>query len=264
MNKHRDTVSISRLIEIMARLRDPERGCPWDLAQDFATIAPYTIEEAYEVADCIERGALDALPDELGDLLFQVVFHAQIAADRSLFDFDGVVARICDKMVRRHPHVFGDGTAATSDEVAASWEEIKRSEKKAGDSLLGGIALGLPALVRAQKLGKRAATVGFDWPETAAVRAKLDEELAELDAAAHSGEIAGIEAEIGDLLFTVVNLCRHLHVDAERALRGANDRFMQRFGHVEAQVARQGGEWASFSPAALDALWTEAKAAEGS
>ena len=264
MKKHSDTTSISELLEIMARLRDPSRGCPWDLAQDFATIAPYTLEEAYEVADCIERGALDALPDELGDLLFQVVFHSQIAADRSLFDFGEVVARICDKMVRRHPHVFGDGDATTSDEVAASWEEIKRREKQAGDSLLAGIALGLPALMRAQKLGKRAATVGFDWPGITAVRAKLDEELAELDAAADASDVAGIEAEIGDLLFTVVNLCRHLRVDAEGALRRANDRFTRRFGHVEAEVARQGGDWASFSPGALDTFWTDAKAAERS
>jgi ATP diphosphatase len=264
MNKHRDTQSISNLLEIMARLRDPVAGCPWDLAQDFATIAPYTIEEAYEVADCIERGDLDALPDELGDLLLQVVFHAQIGADRSLFDFDEVVARICDKMIRRHPHVFADGTASTSAEVATSWEEIKRREKPAANSLLEGVALGLPALVRAQKLGKRAAAVGFDWPELAAVRAKLDEEIAELDAAVGAGQSAEIEAEIGDLLFTIGNLCRHLQVDAERALRLANERFARRFARVETEVKAQGGDWQSFSPAALDAFWSKAKAAERS
>ena len=247
----------------MARLRDPAAGCPWDLAQDFASIAPYTIEEAYEVADCIERGDLDALPGELGDLLLQVVFHAQIGADRSLFDFDDVVARICEKMVRRHPHVFGDERASTSEEVAASWEEIKRREKPPADSLLDGIALGLPALTRARKLGKRAATVGFDWPNSGAVRSKLDEEAAELDAAVAAGDAAAIEAEVGDLLFTVVNLCRHLEVDAERALRRANDRFARRFGHVEAEVARQGGDWGRFSPDALEAFWAAAKAAEG-
>jgi MazG family protein len=246
----------------MARLRDPDSGCPWDLAQDFGTIAPYTIEEAYEVADCIERGDLDALPDELGDLLLQVVFHAQMGADRGLFGFDDVVARICEKMVRRHPHVFGDGAAATSEEVATSWEEIKKREKPPADSLLDGIALGLPALTRARKIGKRAASVGFDWPALAPVRAKLDEELAELDAAIAAGGSAGIEAEIGDLLFTVVNLSRHLEVDPEQALRRANARFARRFARVEAGVAAQGGDWSRFSPEALDALWVQAKAAE--
>jgi len=263
MNKQQDGESISKLIEIMARLRNPRGGCPWDLEQDFATIAPYTIEEAYEVADCIERGDLEALPDELGDLLLQVVFHAQIGADRSLFDFDDVVACICEKMVRRHPHVFGQGRANTSDEVAASWEEIKRREKPPAGSLLDGIALGLPALTRAHKLGKRAGTVGFDWPDRAAVRAKLDEEVAELDAAVAAGETREIEAEIGDLLFTVVNLCRHLGIDAEGALRHANHRFARRFARVEAEVAGRGGDWRSFSPEALDALWVQAKAAEG-
>jgi MazG family protein len=262
MKKHKDRDSISDLLDIMARLRDPVSGCPWDLAQDFATIAPYTIEEAYEVADCIERDDLDALPDELGDLLLQVVFHAQIGADRGQFDFDRVVASICEKMVRRHPHVFGDATAATGDEVAASWEEIKRREKPVTGSLLDGIALGLPALTRAQKLGKRAATVGFDWPETGAVRAKLDEELAEVDRAIASGQAADVEAEIGDLLFTVVNLCRHLRVDPERALRLANGRFARRFAHVEGEVAGQGGDWQRFAPEVLEEFWARAKAAE--
>jgi MazG family protein len=246
----------------MARLRDPARGCPWDLAQDFATIAPYTIEEAYEVADCIERGDLDALPDELGDLLLQVVFHAQIGADRSSFDFDDVVDRICEKMVRRHPHVFGSEDLSTSEEVAASWEEIKRREKPAAGSLLDGIALALPALMRARKLGQRAATVGFDWPDLAAVRSKVDEEVAEIDAAIAAGDADAIEAEMGDLLFTVVNLSRHLEVDPEQALRRANDRFARRFARVEAEVASQGGDWGRLSPAALDELWARAKAAE--
>ena len=264
MSKQQDREPISRLLEIMARLRDPVGGCPWDLAQDFATIAPYTIEEAYEVADCIERGDFDALPDELGDLLFQVVFHAQMARDRGLFGFDEVVARICRKMVRRHPHVFAGAEASTRDEVAASWEEIKRSEKPPADSLLDGIPLGLPALTRARKLGQRASTVGFDWPDLASVRAKLDEEVAELDAAVAAGESAAIEAEIGDLLFTVVNLSRHLDVDAEGALRRANDRFTRRFARVETEVAGQGGDWRRFPPEALDALWVKAKAAERS
>jgi MazG family protein len=263
MNKQQDRESISKLLEIMARLRDPTGGCPWDLAQDFGTIAPYTIEEAYEVADCIERGDLEALPDELGDLLLQVVFHAQIGTDRSLFGFDDVVARICDKMVRRHPHVFGDQRLSTSEEVSASWEEIKRREKPPADSLLGEIALGLPALTRARKLGKRAATVGFDWPDVAAVRSKVNEEMAELDAAVAAGQPDEIEAEIGDLLFTVVNLCRHVEVDPERALRRANDRFARRFTHVEKEVAGQGGDWRRFSPAALEEFWVKAKAAEG-
>lgn len=262
MNKQQDGQSISKLLEIMARLRDPAGGCPWDLAQDFSTIAPYTIEEAYEVADCIERGDLDALPDELGDLLLQVVFHAQMGSDRSLFGFDDVVARICEKMVRRHPHVFSNQGLSTSEEVAASWEEIKRREKGPADSLLDGIALGLPALTRARKLGKRAATVGFDWPDLAAVRSKVNEEVAELDEAIAAGKADEIEVEIGDLLFTVVNLCRHLEVDPERALRRANDRFTRRFGRVEAAVAGEGGDWGRFSPEALDALWARAKAAE--
>jgi nucleoside triphosphate diphosphatase len=264
MEKHNDTESISRLLEIMSRLRDPVSGCPWDLAQDFATIAPYTLEEAYEVADCIERRDLDALPDELGDLLLQVVFHAQIGADRALFDFDDVVASICDKMIRRHPHIFADGTAATSEEVSASWEQIKRREQPAARGLLDGVALALPALVRAQKLGKRAAGVGFDWPALPAVRAKLDEEIAELDVAVAGGAAEQVEAEVGDVLFTVVNLCRHLQVDAERALRRANDRFARRFGQVEREIAAQGGDWSEFTPEALDLLWARAKSAETS
>jgi ATP diphosphatase len=264
MEKHKDKADISELLTIMARLRDPLSGCPWDLAQDFTTIAPYTIEEAYEVADCIERSDFDALPGELGDLLLQVVFHAQMGADRGLFDFGDVVARICDKMIRRHPHVFADGSARSSDEVTATWEEIKRRESPARESLLAGVALGLPALMRAEKLGKRAASVGFDWPAFPAVRAKLDEEIAELDAAVSEGRAEGIEAEIGDLLFTVVNLSRHLRVDAELALRRANDRFASRFASVEREVGASGGDWHRFTAAELDAFWGNAKAAERS
>jgi ATP diphosphatase len=247
----------------MAVLRNPDGGCPWDLAQDFATIAPYTIEEAYEVADAIERGAYDELPGELGDLLLQVVFHAQMAAERGLFDFADVVAEICDKLIRRHPHVFGDGVAHSSDDVAASWEAIKRREQKAEDMLLAGIAAGLPALTRALKLGRRAASVGFDWSSRAPVREKIDEELAELDAALAEGAPEGIEAELGDLLFSVVNLARHSGVDPEKALRGANERFRRRFDRIERAVrSTGGGDWESFDADALDRLWREAKLAE--
>lgn len=263
MKNQSNTEHISKLLDIMARLRHPDSGCPWDLAQDFDTIAPYTIEEAYEVADCIERGALDELPDELGDLLLQVVFHAQIASDRGLFDFGQVVARICDKMIRRHPHVFGEGTAATDAEVSASWEAIKRLEKPGQSSLMDGIALGLPALLRAYKIGKRAASAGFDWPAAEPVRAKIDEELAELDAAIGQGNREQIEAEIGDLLFSAVNLCRHLKLDPERALRRANDRFATRFRRVESEVRSAGGDWSQFDLDALEDLWAFAKSVEG-
>jgi ATP diphosphatase len=264
MQKQYNETDISRLLDIMAALRDPAAGCPWDLAQDFATIAPYTIEEAYEVADCIERGALDELPGELGDLLLQVVFHAQLGRDAGRFDFGDVVAAICTKMVRRHPHVFGDGSARTGEEVAASWEAIKREEQPADGKLLDGIALGLPALMRACKLGRRAASVGFDWPAPEPVRDKIDEELAELDAALAGGRRERIEAETGDLLFSIVNLCRHLKIDPERALRRANDRFTRRFEHVEAGVDAAGGDWGRFDQAALERLWRDAKAREES
>jgi MazG family protein len=269
MKKQYDTGDIAKLIDIMAALRDPVAGCPWDLEQDFDTIAPYTIEEAYEVADCIARGALDELPGELGDLLFQVVFHAQLAADRKLFGFADVVESICAKMLRRHPHVF-EAAGATGAEVAAndaaevarSWDRIKREERPPGESLLAGIALALPALTRARKLGKRAASVGFDWPDANGVRAKIDEELAELDGASADGDAARIEAEVGDLLFTVVNYCRHLRVDPERALRGANDRFARRFGQVEAEVRSGRGDWQAYDPEALESFWAGAKARE--
>jgi ATP diphosphatase len=262
MQKQYDTGDIYKLLDIMAALRDPATGCPWDLEQDFDTIAPYTIEEAYEVADCIARGALDELPDELGDLLFQVVFHAQMAADRGLFGFADVVECICDKMIRRHPHVFGGEGGRTRDQVVASWDRIKREEKPPGAGLLAGIALALPALTRARKLGKRAASVGFDWPDPRAVRAKVDEELAELDAAVAADAAGRIEAELGDLLFTVVNYCRHLAIDPERALRLANDRFARRFGHVEAAVQAAGGDWQAFGLDQLESFWAAAKADE--
>jgi ATP diphosphatase len=245
-------------LEIMAALRDPASGCPWDLEQDFASIAPYTIEEAYEVADCIERGALGELPDELGDLLLQVVFHAQIAQDRKLFSFADVVDSICRKMIRRHPHVFGVASATSPAEVTASWDAIKREERPER-SVLEGIALSLPALARALKLGRRAASVGFDWPGPEPVRRKLTEELGELDGAIAKGAPADIAAELGDLLFTVVNLCRHLEVDPEQALRGTNERFTRRFARVESAVAAAGGDWSGFTAEDLERLWTDAK-----
>jgi len=270
MQKQYDIGDISKLLDIMAALRDPATGCPWDLEQDFDTIAPYTIEEAYEVADCIERNALAELPDELGDLLLQVVFHARIASDRGLFGFAEVVERICDKMIRRHPHVFGESSGRDGDQsptsgeaVVASWDRIKRAEQPAGQALMDGVTLALPALTRAYKLGKRAASVGFDWPAIEAVRDKIDEELAELDAAGRE-DTDQIEAELGDLLFTVVNYCRHLKIDPERALRRTNDRFVRRFNHVESNVQRAGGDWAAFETEALEAFWDSAKAAEAS
>lgn len=262
MQKQYSKGDISKLLDIMTALRTPVTGCPWDLEQDFHTIAQYTLEEAYEVADCIERGALDELPDELGDLLLQVVFHAQIAADRGLFGFAEVVEQICDKMIRRHPHVFGNGEARTSQEVAGSWDQIKRSEKPATEALLAGIAIALPALTRAHKLGKRAATVGFDWPDAQPVRAKIDEELAELDEAVAANDGAEIEAEMGDLIFSLVNYCRHLGIDPERALRRANDRFATRFGRVEDCVRARGGDWDQFGASELDDFWRRAKSTE--
>jgi ATP diphosphatase len=261
MKAQRDLGSLEELLAIMARLRDRERGCPWDLEQTFATIAPYTIEEAYEVADAIERGDLGDLKDELGDLLFQVVFHARMAEEVGAFAFGDVARAICDKKLRRHPHVFGDQRVADSAEQTQRWEEIKRAElggsQQAG--VLDGVPVGLPALTRAVKLGKRAARVGFDWPDVAGVRAKVSEELAELDAAAATGRQDEVAAEIGDLLFSVANLCRHLELDPETCLRSANDKFATRFRRVEAEVAREGRPWSSYDTDALDALWRRAK-----
>jgi len=262
MKKQYDRGDIKKLLDIMAALRDPKSGCPWDLAQDFGTIAPYTIEEACEVADCIERGAFDELPGELGDLLLQVVFHAQMGTDGGRFGFADVVESICDKMVRRHPHVFGDAKAGTGDEVAASWEEIKRQERSGRGRLLDDVALALPALSRALKLGRRAASVGFDWPAPEPVRAKIDEELAELDRAVASETPGRVEAELGDLLFSIVNLCRHLKVDPEQALRRANARFVRRFNYVEAEVAAAGGDFSRFGADELETFWADAKSAE--
>src|SRR5678815_207000 len=216
--------SITRLLQIMARLRDPQRGCPWDREQTPRTIAPYTIEEAYEVADAVERDDSAALRDELGDLLFQVVFQAQMASEHGTFAFDDVVAAICDKLERRHPHVFGDARIDSAEAQTVAWEEQKRLEReRAGASVLDDVPLALPALTRANKLGKRAALVGFEWPDVAGALDKLDEELDELrkEVAERAGE-AQITNELGDVLFCVVNVCRYLKIEPETALRGAN------------------------------------------
>ncbi|HET8692583.1 MAG TPA: nucleoside triphosphate pyrophosphohydrolase [Steroidobacteraceae bacterium] len=254
-------MGIERLLAIMERLRDPERGCPWDLQQDFRSIAPHTIEEAYEVADAIGAGDLGALRDELGDLLFQVVFHARMASEQGAFAFDDVVEAICDKLTRRHPHVFGDAVVAGAVEQSKAWERMKQEERAARGAAgtLADVPLALPALTRARKLGSRAAQAGFDWPDAAGPRAKVEEELAELDAAGNDPRRRA--EELGDLLFSVVNLARHLGVDPEAALHGANDRFARRFRHVEAALASQGTPLAEAPPALLDRLWAEAKAA---
>ncbi len=236
---------MKQLLDIMARLRDPERGCPWDLEQDFTSIAPYTLEEAYEVADAIERGNLAALEEELGDLLLQVVFHAQMASEVGAFDFERVVRGISDKMIRRHPHVFADETVVDAAAQSARWEDIKAAEKasrgEAPGGLLEDVPVGLPALTRAMKLGRRAARIGFDWPDRQGARAKVDEELGELDEAIATGDRSRIAAEFGDVLLALANLARHLEVDAEGALRGANGRFTRRFQHVEREVAAGAG-----------------------
>jgi ATP diphosphatase len=262
--------NIRDLLAIMARLRDPHGGCPWDLEQDFASIAPYTIEEAYEVADAIERGDLDDLKDELGDLLLQVVFHAQMAGEQGAFEFGDVVEAIMAKLIRRHPHVFGNGQAGDPAAVKARWEVIKAEEKAergerrgggpAGDSILAEIPAALPALTRAQKLQKRAAKVGFDWDDPRAVIAKLREEITEIEAEL-SGKVSfeRVEDEVGDLLFAVVNLARHLSVEAESALRRANGKFVRRFAYIESELARRGRSPDDASLDEMEALWTEAK-----
>lgn len=242
--------SLSRLLTVMARLRDPQTGCPWDVEQSFATIAPYTIEEAYEVADAIERGDMDGLRDELGDLLLQVVFHSRIAEEAALFNFADVARQVGDKLVRRHPHVFGDAPCAGGH---AAWEAIKTTERAAAGacSAMDGVALALPALMRAEKLQRRAARVGFDWPDASGPLAKLAEELDEL---AQADDEDAREEELGDVLFTVVNLARHLKIDPEVALRRANIKFEQRFRAVESEGPLDG-----LSLDQLEARWQRAK-----
>ena len=250
----------------MARLRDPETGCPWDVRQDFSTIAPYTIEEAYEVADAIQRADMPGLRDELGDLLFQVVFHARMAEEAGEFDFDDVAVAISEKMERRHPHVFGSGEDRARGPRKGAWEQIKAAERAAaGDesaSVLDGIATALPALKRAQKLGKRAATAGFDWPDTRGVRAKIAEELAELSAAECGGKTADIEEELGDLLFAVANLARHLDVDPEKALTVANRKFERRYRRMEAEAREAGIRLKDLDIGALERRWQQSKRAD--
>ncbi len=270
---------LAALLEVMARLRDPERGCPWDLAQSFATIAPYTLEEAYEVADAIESGEPERLKDELGDLLFQVVFHARLAEERGWFDFAEVARAIDEKLVRRHPHVFGQPQGALDrTALAREWEEHKAHERAAAaqvrgeesSSALAGVALALPALTRAVKLGKRAGRVGFDWTLASDVRAKVAEELAELDAAVRESEPrdaaeapaaapASVVEELGDLLFTIANWGRHLQVDPEAALRAANAKFERRFSWMERKARERGLALAGLSAEEWDALWRESK-----
>ena len=254
-------MAIDRLLAIMARLRDPSRGCPWDLQQDFRSIAPHTLEEAYEVADAIEQGDLARLRDELGDLLFQVAFHAQLAAEANAFAFDDVVDAICDKLTRRHPHIFGSAVVADAAEQTAAWERMKREERAArGDAgALADVPMALPALSRARKLGARASQAGFDWPDATGPRAKVDEELAELDAALNSSDPTAREGELGDLLFSVVNLARHLEMDPESALRRANERFARRYRHVERELDRLGQPAGTATPELLDRLWASAK-----
>jgi len=252
---------LPRLMEIMARLRAPD-GCPWDREQDFASIAPYTIEEAHEVADAIAREAWAELKGELGDLLFQSVYHAQMAAEAGLFDLNDVIRAISDKMVARHPHVFGPETAPrTAEEQTRAWEAQKARERGPA-RVLDGVALGLPALTRAVKLQKRAARVGFDWPSTDEVVAKITEEAAELAEARDSLTPAEVEEEFGDLLFVMANLARHLSVDPEAALRAANAKFTRRFARIEDWLAEAGKTPAESDLAEMDALWNRAKEEE--
>ena len=256
---------VPRLLAIMARLRDPVTGCPWDIAQDFASIAPYTIEEAHEVADAIARGAWGELQGELGDLLLQTVYHAQMGAEAGHFNFDGVVRGISDKMVARHPHVFGNESRdKTAEQQTADWEAIKAAERanRAEARVLDGVAMGLPALTRALKLQKRAARVGFDWPSTDQVLDKIVEEARELVEARDTLTQADMADEFGDLMFVMVNLGRHLGLDAEGALRGANAKFTRRFGRIEDWLAERGATPGQSDLAEMDALWNRAKLEE--
>jgi ATP diphosphatase len=262
---------IARLIEIMAALRTPGTGCPWDLQQDFATIAPYTVEEAHEVADAIARGDLDDLREELGDLLLQVVFHARMAQEQNAFDFGDVVDAITRKLIRRHPHVFGDVRGLSPDEVKGLWERIKAEEKaerrargKADEETgaLAGVPAGMPSLMRALKLQQKAGKVGFDWNNPLAVLAKIREETVEIEAEIEAGARDKAGSEVGDLLFAVVNLARHLDVDPDTALRAANLKFQRRFAAIETALAMRGRTPREATLAEMDALWDAAKAAE--
>jgi nucleoside triphosphate diphosphatase len=254
---------INRLLGVMAALRNREGGCPWDIEQTFATIAPYTIEEAYEVADAIERQDMASLKEELGDLLFQVVFHAQIAQEQGAFSFDDVTRALSDKMIARHPHVFGDGLVETAEEQTLNWEQMKQAERaiklKSDPSVLADIPLALPALMRAEKLAKRAARVGFDWPSLSEVFDKLDEETLEVREAVLEGDQDHIAEEIGDMLFVVANLARKAKVDPELALRNANTKFERRFRWIEGELAKTGRTPDQSSLEEMDGLWNRAK-----
>jgi ATP diphosphatase len=264
------------LIEIMAALRDPIAGCPWDIEQTFASVAPFTIEEAYEVADAIERGSIEDLREELGDLLLQVVFHARMAEEAGVFDFGGVVETITAKLIRRHPHVFGDAKVWNSQAVKALWGRIKaeekraKSESRAGRGLptddrlgaLDGVPLALPALTRATKLQEKASKVGFDWNDVRAVMEKIREEIVEVEAEIATGSTQSLTAEVGDLLFAAVNLARHLKVDPEAALRDANAKFQRRFAHIESRLAERGATAQDANLDEMERLWVEAKEKE--
>ncbi len=261
--------SLDDLIYLMQRLRDPESGCPWDLEQTFASIVPHTLEEAYEVADTIEREDWPHLKDELGDLLFQVIFYAQLGTEEQRFDFHAIVDQLVEKLIRRHPHVFPDGTLRgasreqqiDTERVGQRWEEIKQQERDAKQrtGVLDEVPVGLPALSRAAKLQKRASKVGFDWGEALPVLDKIEEEIAELREAIQAGRQDEISDEMGDILFAQVNLARHLNVDPEQAVRGTNAKFERRFRYIEQQVEAAGGDWSGFSLEQLDAWWDEAK-----
>ena len=256
---------MAQLLEVMRRLRNPETGCPWDIEQTFETIAPYTIEEAYEVADAIERGDIEELESELGDLLLQVVYHGAIGAEAGHFDFHSIADRIAKKMISRHPHVFGeDSREKTAEQQTRDWESAKASErsKKGASGVLDDVALGLPALLRALKLQKRAARVGFDWPNVGDVINKIREEADELAEARNDGNHANIHEEFGDLLFVITNLGRHLGVDSEAALRDANAKFTRRFRSIESALAETGRTPSDSDLTEMDQLWNDAKAQE--
>lgn len=255
---------IDKLLDIMAQLRAPEGGCPWDVEQTFETIAPYTIEEAYEVSDAIDRKDMGALKEELGDLLLQVVFHSRMAEEEGTFAFADVVNAICRKMIERHPHVFGDQNIGSAEAQTANWETLKAAERERGGAHEIDVALALPALMRAEKIGKRAARMGFDWPDTTGVIAKMREELDELEEAVaeNSGNQSNIAEEMGDFLFASANLARHLKVDPEEALRRANLKFQKRFKAMEAEITATGSSVRSSSLAELEVAWGRVKRAE--
>jgi len=252
---------IDKLLKVVCALRDRHDGCSWDLEQNFSSIAPYTVEEAYEVADAIERGDMNDLCDELGDLLFQVAFHARMAEEAGYFDFDEVVSRITGKLIRRHPHVFGSREERASGPQADGWERIKEQERsESGDSsALAGIAKAIPALTRAARLGQRASRVGFDWPDRRGVRDKINEELAELEEAVGTRKKDRIDEEFGDLLFAVVNMARHLDIDAEQALVSANRKFERRFRDMEVAITSTGKRMRDFNLETLESCWRAAK-----